>query len=304
MFKKKYVVIISGSITTVMILVVLFVSGAFNFALSRDVFQPVTELPVDTTTPENTTTPIVTTTAPPIETTPFITTEIPQETTDVTVTTTEAITYPYIPPYDETVIDNEWALFLVNADNPLPNNYVPQLAKVVGSFQMDKRAAKYAIAMLLDAANDGVELTVISAYRSYEKQQDNFNDYMLYLEERGYSKEEAYKVTLSQIALPGTSEHNAGLALDIVSPGYYTIYGELSDEFEETEQFRWLYENSWKYGFILRYPKDKQNITNIIYEPWHYRFVGRYHAHRIYESGLTLEEYIETIINEEPQTGE
>ena len=94
---------------------------------------------------------------------------------------------------------------------------------------------------------------------------------------------------MTVVALPGTSEHQTGLALDIVDAGYQ----ELDEAQENTPVQQWLMRNSWRYGFILRYPTGKSNITGIIYEPWHYRYVGRDAARAIYESGLCLEEYLE-----------
>ena len=91
------------------------------------------------------------------------------------------------------------------------------------------------------------------------------------------------------MARPGTSEHQLGLALDIVDLDYQ----QLDTRQEETPEQKWLMENSWKYGFILRYPTDKSNITGIIYEPWHYRYVGKEAAKVIHEKGICLEEYLE-----------
>lgn len=148
-------------------------------------------------------------------------------------------------------------------------------------------AAKALEAMLSEAYANGCSqtLTVTSAYRSYDYQQFLY-DYRVSV----YSylgEEEARKKAATIVAIPGQSEHQTGLAADI-----HTLLS--ADEvFENTYEFQWLKENSWKFGFILRYPKDKTHITGIIYEPWHFRYVGRYHAFKIYESGLTLEEYCE-----------
>ncbi|MCL1866398.1 MAG: M15 family metallopeptidase, partial [Oscillospiraceae bacterium] len=102
---------------------------------------------------------------------------------------------------------------------------------------------------------------------------------------KGYSKEEAFRMTASEIAVPGTSEHNMGLAID---------FNSIHEDFDRTEAYRWLTINAHKYGFILRYPKDKTDITAISYEPWHWRFVGLGNASDILRSGLTLEEYVGT----------
>ena len=99
---------------------------------------------------------------------------------------------------------------------------------------------------------------------------------------------EAYEETTLNVALPGTSEHALGLALDLIS----NEYTELDERQEETPEAKWLAQNCHKYGFILRYPPEKTNITGIIYEPWHYRYVGEEHAAKIMEKGITLEEYL------------
>jgi len=102
------------------------------------------------------------------------------------------------------------------------------------------------------------------------------------------SQEDAYNLTKREIAIPGTSEHSTGLAVDIVVLSHQT----LDEDFEKTEGFKWLSENAQKYGFILRYPKNKEEITGIKYEPWHYRYVGEENAKKINEQGICLEEYL------------
>lgn len=187
-------------------------------------------------------------------------------------------------------IDNEWAYFVVNSDNPLPETYKVETTVVYGEKEMDYRAAQYMLKMLEDAKKDGIELVVMSAYRSREYQQGIFNTDMQRYIDQGHTKDEAYNITAQNIAVPGQSEHETGLAADIKTT---TWQGEITEEFENTPEFDWLNENAWKYGYILRYPKDKQDITKITYEPWHYRFVGLYYAEKIRESGLCLEEYYE-----------
>jgi D-alanyl-D-alanine carboxypeptidase len=107
----------------------------------------------------------------------------------------------------------------------------------------------------------------------------------------GLSKTEAKKKAATVVAVPGTSEHQLGLSVDIIDASLYS----LERKQETLPAQRWLMENSWKYGFVLRYPEDKVDITGIIYEPWHYRYVGTEVARELYESGLTLEEYIENL---------
>lgn len=183
---------------------------------------------------------------------------------------------------DNMTIDNEWALYVINKDNPLPEDFVVHPKKVQGEYEMDYRAANYMLDMIEAAKEDGIDITVVSALRTTEYQQNLLDREIETFKSQGYSADEAYQKAIEGVAVPGQSEHNAGLAADL---------NQLDESFENTEAFRWLNENAHKYGFILRYPKGKQSITGIYYEPWHYRFVGVYHATKIKESGLTLEEY-------------
>lgn len=173
---------------------------------------------------------------------------------------------------------------LVNADHPIPENFQPDVTYITGSeYQFDRSAVGKLNQMMADAYGDGVILYPISAYRSQESQVRNFNRKLEENKAAGYSDEEAYAMTAQYIAIPGTSEHSLGLAVDLNS---------LEESFENTAQFQWLITHCAEYGFILRYPKDKEDITKIAYEPWHYRYVGEDHAAKIMEQGLCLEEYI------------
>lgn len=208
--------------------------------------------------------------------------------------TVSATTVQTEPEEDEDIdADNKWAMFLVNNKNPLPDNYddIIETELVYEGDKkgyVDKRAAKYAKDMLAAAKEDGIDLWVISSYRTIQYQKDNFNRSVQQRIDNGMTKEEARADTLREVALPGASEHNAGLAMDIMS----VEYTSMDDAgFENTKAFEWLDKNAAEYGFILRYPKDKEDITEIIYEPWHYRFVGIYYANEIKKSGLCLEEY-------------
>lgn len=227
----------------------------------------------------------------------FVFKDSAEEDEAVTETTTEVIVLEEAEPEKEDEnIDNKWAMFLVNKNNPLPMDYDSRIETTMifeswREYFLDSRAAKYFDDMLNAAKEDGIDLLVVSAYRTIEYQQQNFdNSVQDRIDNRGMTYDEAYADTLAEVALPGESEHNAGLALDIMSEEYTSMD---DDGFENTEAFKWLDKNAHKYGFILRYPKGKQDITGIIYEPWHYRFVGVYYANEIKQSGLCLEEYYE-----------
>ncbi len=187
-------------------------------------------------------------------------------------------------------------LVLANVDNPLPDDFeVGELELVQknsqGTYKLDIRAASYAREMIADAEADGISLFICSSYRARSLQQTLFdNKYNSYIA-NGWSADEAYAKTATIIAIPGTSEHQTGLCMDIVTPSYRVLDAGYAD----TDAAKWLAENAYKYGFILRYPKDKQEITKIIFEPWHYRFVGIENAKLIKDSGLCLEEYLETL---------
>lgn len=181
-----------------------------------------------------------------------------------------------------------WNMTLVNAENPMQEGYVPELVEVENGYSVDARIAEDLNAMLAAARADGCQPQICSAYRSVEKQVQVFNDTVNSWINQGSSFWDAYQRTTQEVALPGTSEHGIGLAVDIVS----NQYAELDAKQAETKEAQWLQEHCYEYGFILRYPPEKQSLTGIIYEPWHYRYVGREMAQKIKESGLTLEEYL------------
>ncbi len=188
----------------------------------------------------------------------------------------EPVEYPNPYPYDEDPL-------LVNKNNPIPEDFVPQLTEISGGYQFNSTAAVALNDMMAAAYADGITLWVVSAYRSIEHQTNNYNNRVSQYVAEGYSEEEAKKLTEQFIAPPNNSEHSLGLAVDLNS---------LYQSFEDTPEFEWLFEHCAEYGFILRYLKDKTNITTYSYEPWHYRFVGTNHSYEIMESGLTLEEYL------------
>lgn len=198
-----------------------------------------------------------------------------------------AYAYAGFMPYYADMEVEDWRLILVNRDYILPDGYKPQLENSItddpNSAKLDYRVAPYYNEMYLAAKADGVDLVPISGYRSVERQKNNFERKIQTYMDQGYDKIEATKEATTIILPPGTSEHNAGLAMDICS---------LYESFENTKEFKWLSENAADYGFILRYPEDKQDITKIIYEPWHWRYVGVDAAKEMKASGQCLEEYL------------
>ena len=183
-----------------------------------------------------------------------------------------------------------WYLVLVNFENPMEEGYKPELVEVESGYQVDSRIAKAAKKMLNDAYRDGMRIDVCSAYRSVDKQEQVFNESLKQRLNQGMNYWDAFEDNRKSVAEPGTSEHALGLALDLIS----SQYTKLDTAQENTKEAKWLKENCYKYGFILRYPPEKTDITGIIYEPWHYRYVGVEDATKIMELGITLEEYLET----------
>lgn len=183
-----------------------------------------------------------------------------------------------------------WNLVLVNSTHYIEDGYEPMLSEVEDHYQVDYRIAEELQQMLADGREEGLDFIICSAYRTMEKQTELFEAQMQSLvNEKGMSSEEAYAKAGTSVAYPGTSEHQIGLAVDIVARDY-----QLLDEAQaETPEAEWLKEHCWEYGFILRYPLDKTEKTGIIFEPWHYRYVGKKAAKEIMEHGICLEEYLQ-----------
>lgn len=179
--------------------------------------------------------------------------------------------------------------FIVNKEIRLPEDYSIETAFVQGSYELEAVAAKHCRDMLAAAKKDGIELKILSAYRTTAYQQKLFDRNVNSRMESGMSYDEAVADVSVNIAPPGGSEHNAGLAVDIIETDHWDTY----TAFENTEEFRWLMEHCHEYGFILRYLKGKEDITGYIYEPWHFRYVGVKYAKDVMDSGLCLEEYFE-----------
>lgn len=184
-----------------------------------------------------------------------------------------------------------WNLILVNKTHPIPDDYDVPLATISGSMKCDERVKDVLMEMLSDASKQGVSLIVCSPYRDYKLQETLFNRKINLYMSKGYSYVNAYKITSQKVTVPGASEHQIGLAFDIVTAGHTT----LDYEFGDTLAGKWLKENSKNYGFILRYPRGKEYITGIEFEPWHFRYVGTEAATYIMENEITLEEFIEEL---------
>lgn len=188
--------------------------------------------------------------------------------------------------------EDGWKVRLVNGTTLLEEGYVPELVTVNSAgYQFDARAADALRSMLQAAKEAGLSPMICSSYRSWERQSTLFAKQVEKQQNMGLSYEDAYEKAKTVVAFPGTSEHQTGLAADLVA----TSHQLLDDSQEQTAEQQWLMEHCWEYGFILRYPKNKSEITGIIYEPWHYRYVGNEVAEYIHENDLCLEEYWERL---------
>ena len=183
----------------------------------------------------------------------------------------------------QTDAGDDWKLILVNAEHPVPEDYSVTLKELRNDQWVDERIYPELQQMFDDARAEGIYPLINESYRSAERQQEILDNYIAAYEAEGLSTEEAQQRALEVVAKPGTSEHQLGLALDII----------VEYEEDSTVTWQWLKENCWRYGFILRYPEDKTEITGISYEPWHFRYVGAEAAQQITERGITLEEYLE-----------
>lgn len=184
--------------------------------------------------------------------------------------------------------ENDWRLRLVNAWNPLPENFTVSLTQLKNGHAVDERCYPDLQAMMDDCRAAGLQPVICSSYRTQAKQERLFNNAAQQYLAKGYSDADARAEAGKSVAIPGTGEHQLGLAVDIVDLSNQN----LNESQEKTAVQKWLMENSWRYGFILRYPNDKSDITGIIYEPWHYRYVGKDAAKEIYEQEICLEEYV------------
>ena len=219
---------------------------------------------------------------------------------DSTVSAASASPAPSVPPEPEPDPNAPsdptlWSLLLTNVSHPLPEGYAPELADVGsnsrnGTQYMDARVADAMAQMIAAAKADGIELVVRSAYRSTAEQTTLFNSMKQSYLDQGMSEEQALAETKKWRNMPGTSEHETGLSADIV--GAADLNADLVPGLSERDWAVWLKEHAADYGFILRYPSDKTDITGTSFEPWHYRYVGVEDAKKIMAQGISLEEYL------------
>ena len=238
----------------------------------------------------------------------------------------QTMQYTYLTNVDPATVTtnlNPAYLLLVNKSNTLVSTYQPaQITTLTCAtlqsdriYELDSRAAAALYAMLAEMKAAGIDdIMVASAYRSYEYQVNLYNKYVQfekagisedarrvfgeeyikanYLDKKIFnlSLEDARTVVQSYSALPGQSEHQTGLCVDFITSD---MGSELTEDFELSAAYRWLSQNAYKFGFILRYPDGKEDITGYTYEPWHYRFVGREAATDIYVGNMTLEQYLQ-----------
>ena len=184
--------------------------------------------------------------------------------------------------------ERDWRLILVNPDNLIPDDFEVDLEMTRYGYEVDSRIVKDVENLINAAAKDNVSLLICYGYRTLEQSQQLFEKQINRQLARGLSQEEAVAEAKRWVAPPGTSDHHTGLALDIVTPEYQV----LNHGFFNTPAGQWMAKNCWDYGFVIRFPEDKQDITGITYEPWHLRFVGKEHSIAMRDNNECLEEYV------------
>jgi len=185
-------------------------------------------------------------------------------------------------------------LKLVNRQNYLSSTYIPMhlvqdpISKIWLSETVLNAFSNLNTALIKDGMKP---LVLVSGYRPYDYQKMLYDKKIDFFKQRGLCEDDAREQASKIIATPGCSEHQLGLAIDVTSYDMKDLEDPLTRDFEEKAEALWLSQNSSQYGFILRYPKNKTEITQIAYEPWHYRYVGRHDAIAMQELGMCLEEY-------------
>lgn len=183
-------------------------------------------------------------------------------------------------------VSGDWNLILVNRNNRIPDDYEVELTELSNGQKVDSRIYPELQAMFDEARANGLQLFVREGYRTSEEQQQILDERIEAYENEGNSRKEAEELAKEWVAVPGTSEHELGLSVDINADTSVSSRDSV---------YTWLEENAYRYGFIKRYPSDKTEITGISNEPWHYRYVGKEAAKEMKEKGVCLEEYIEEL---------
>lgn len=185
----------------------------------------------------------------------------------------------------------DWNLILVNKQHPIPEEYTFTLGTITGTMKCDERIIPELLEMLQGAKNEGINLIVRSPYRDLSRQEFLFDRKLSTYMRQGYSYLESYRLASQIVMIPGASEHQLGLALDITSD----TYSGLQQGFGKTTAGKWMADHSYEYGFIVRYPSHKEAITGVEYEPWHFRYVGKAAAKEIWERNICLEEFVDSL---------
>ena len=192
-------------------------------------------------------------------------------------------------PEPEPAAPADWKLTLVSPEHPLPEDYAVTLTRLKNGQAVDERCYP-ALQEMMDACRaEGLEPLICSSYRTWEKQTRLFENKVARFAAGGLSPEAARAEAARVVAVPGTSEHQLGLAVDIVDSAYQL----LDDAQADTPVQQWLMAHAWEYGFVLRYPREKEDVTGIVWEPWHYRYVGKEAAEEMTAQQLCLEEYLD-----------
>ena len=184
-------------------------------------------------------------------------------------------------------LSEEWNLIVVNRWNEIPEDYSVTLTELSNGQKVDSRIYSYLQEMFDAMRAEGIYPVVGEGYRTAEEQQEILDDKIYAYVREGYSRKRAEKLAKAWVAIPGTSEHQLGIAVDINAD---------KSKSSNEEVYIWLAENAHSYGFILRYPQEKADITGTSYEPWHYRYVGKEAAEEIYADQICLEEYMENAL--------
>ena len=266
-------------------------SGILDIAFSSDVSTDVSQIPVESESVVSGSTPNDSSPSAPASAGP----SAPQAPVSSSSSSSSASSEPQPQKIDP---NDDWRLMLVNADHLLPEDYTFEKVVIEDNFTFDARAAQALTETPEAGRAAGYSLRIVSTYRTAARSDYLYTSKVSEYQALGYSEEDAAVEAARWVAPPRQSEHNAGLAIDVVSRDYDQVYGDLMHEFEDFPAFTWLSEHCAEFGFILRYPEDKQEITGITYEPWHYRYVGVEHAQKMQELDLCLEEYWDYLLEQ------